>query len=222
MVWPRVADVFLKPHIRRAPSVLTETGKGLQAFPVDNREVDYDAWLGHPKVDGSTNTAFRVRFEGSVMGNAAAIGTKMKGDAGFVPRIGGSDIGARGTGKLGPVTLQVISPEHAIAAADGAVTGSGTIWRHIERPADSAAMTSALDHRISPCSHSSTRFMISLMFQGRPKYGNKQPNRKWDASVCCSLHSAASHSSISFTISPMSRSRSVRCAAIAEIFGRPG
>ena len=80
------------------------------------------------------------------MGDAAAIGTKVKGDAGFAPRTGGSDIRACGTGKLGPVTHKVISPQHAIAAADGAVAGGGAFRRHVEFPADRAAMTAAFDH----------------------------------------------------------------------------
>ena len=118
----------------------------MQAFPMDDRKVGDGIRLGHSEVDGGANAAFRIGCEGAVMGDAAALGAKVKGDAGFAPRAGGSDVRACGTGKLGPVTRKVISPQHAIAAADGAVAGGGALRRHVEFPADSAAMTRTFDH----------------------------------------------------------------------------
>src|SRR5580698_6175322 len=101
---PLMCAFPLEPHIRGAASVLAKTGKILQAFPMNDGEVGDDVRLGHPEVHGGANTAVPVRFEGAVMGDAAATGTKVKTDARFAPRTGGPDIGARGTGKLGPVT----------------------------------------------------------------------------------------------------------------------
>jgi len=138
--------ISLEPHIRGTTSVLAKTSKALQPFPMDDGKVSYDIRLGHPEVHGGANAAFGIGFDGAVMGDAAAIGTKVKGDAGFAPRTGGSDIRACGTGKLGPVTHEVISPQHAIAAADGAVAGGGAFRRHVEFPAGRAAMTAAFDH----------------------------------------------------------------------------
>jgi hypothetical protein len=100
----------LEPHVRGTASVLAETGEALQTFPMDDREVGDDVRLGHSEIHGGANTAFRVRFEGAVMGHAAAIFTKVKTDARFAPRTGRSDVGARGTGKLGPVPRKVVSP----------------------------------------------------------------------------------------------------------------
>jgi len=105
--------------------------------------------LGHPQIDGGTDVALRVGLVGAVMGDAAAFGTEVKRDAGFVMGVGGSHIGARGAGECGAITDQIIGPQHAIAAADGAVAGGGGVGRHIERPAGCAAMTGSFDHRAS-------------------------------------------------------------------------
>jgi hypothetical protein len=89
-------DVSLEPHIGGAASVLTERGKTLQTLPMDDRKMGHDVRLGHPEVDGGADAALRVGFEGAVMGQAAAIGARMKSNTGFVSRIGSPDIGALG------------------------------------------------------------------------------------------------------------------------------
>ena len=50
-----------------------------------DREMSDGARLRHPEIDGGADAAFPVRLQRAVMGDRAAIATKVKGDAGFAP-----------------------------------------------------------------------------------------------------------------------------------------
>lgn len=96
--------------------------------------------LGQAQVDGDAALAFRVKRPGAPEGDAAAVGAEVEFD-GLA-----ADVGLAGSGDMNTLAFVVIGPEHAVAAADGAVAGGGGFGEVAELPVEGAAVAGAGDH----------------------------------------------------------------------------
>src|SRR5262249_10221787 len=97
--------------------------------------------FGEAQVDGDAAAAVGAGDERAPVGDATAVGAEMETDGPVAP-----GVHRGGAGDADPFVLEVVGPEHAVAAAHRAVAGGGRLGDSLEAPADGAAMTGAFDH----------------------------------------------------------------------------
>ncbi len=103
----------------------------------------YERRFRQSKVHRNTAPAFFVTFPRSPIGHATALGAKMKSDS-FATYI---NLG-RPRNRY-PLAFEIVSPQSAVAAANGTIACRRRLGYFAEAPLNGAAVAGTLDH-VSP------------------------------------------------------------------------
>lgn len=129
-----------EPIVCDTSPVSWQVFKAMKPIETVNRNLCDSLRFGQPQVDCDATPALFVSFQRSPICDAATCGAEMEADE------LATNIGLRRTRDMDAFAFEVISPQHAVAATDGAIAHRGRLGHPLEPPLNCAAVAGTLDH----------------------------------------------------------------------------
>src|SRR5262252_6115023 len=130
----------LEPVIGDASAVARQIFERVESIEVIDGHLRHGFGFGKTQVDRDASASLLVLLPRAPERDAAAGRTEVELDCVT------SNVGLRLAGHLDALALVVIRPQHAVAPAYRAITGSCSVGLAFELPSNGAAVTGPLDH----------------------------------------------------------------------------